>query len=57
MKYIIQNKFNNTYFSDGTTRWTSEKSKAFKFDSFDIAQLRMLSIASIHELQVIEYGK
>lgn len=55
MHYIIQNRFNNTYFSDGTTRWTSEKSKAFKYDSFDIAQLRMLSISTIHELEVIEY--
>lgn len=58
MNYIIQkidDEGLQTYFSDGTTRWTSDKSKARQFESKWTAKVIALSITTAYELEVIEY--
>jgi hypothetical protein len=58
MKYIIQktdDENTKTYFSVGTTRWTTDKSQAKQFEFEHTAKYMALSLNTYYELEVIEY--
>ncbi len=58
MKYIIQKTDDEnvkTYFSVGTTRWTTDKSQARQFEVEHTAKMTALSLNTYYELEVIEY--
>jgi hypothetical protein len=60
MKYIIQKTDDEgikTYFSVGTTRWTTDKKLAKTFEVEHTAKMTALSLNTYYELEVIEYGK
>lgn len=60
MKYLIKktdDEGNETYFSAGTTRWVTDKENAKQFVTHYTATLTALSLTTMYELEVVEYGK